>query len=125
MNPVARTKDVLVEELGGECVIYDAQNKKAHNLNPTATWVFRRCDGSTSISEIALRFEQEFSCTNGLELVESAIERLDEANLLVSAQIYSRRSLVTAASALAPVIASMVAPTAFAAKSWKEPKQPK
>lgn len=137
VKPLARKHQIITEQLAGECVVYDAQSKKAYNLNSTVTWIWQHCNGATSVEEMASRFQQDFACDDSLGLVLSGVHQLKAADLLVSSSVedssemplgerkMSRRSVVAAGSALAPVIASILVPTAQAAKSGKEPKEPK
>jgi hypothetical protein len=136
MKPLARRDQLIIEDLVGECVVYDSKNKKAHNLNATLTWIWRQCDGSTDLEEIAMRFEREFGYPDSFDIVLSGIEQLQAAELLVSTVAdaalpasstgpgISRRSVVVAGSALVPSITSILVPTAAAAKS-KPDKKPK
>lgn len=128
MRPLAQKSQLITEEIEGECIVYDTRCKKAHSLNSILTWIWHHCDGSTEVSEIASQFQREFDCSDSLCLVKSGIEQLEAANLLVptilqttsnvtlTEQAMSRRS-ITAASALYPVIASILVPTAAAAMS--------
>jgi hypothetical protein len=126
----AQTDQIFVENLGDECVIYQSGTKKAHSLNPTATWIWRHCDGTTDVDQMVLKFQQEFPCEDAANLVASGIRQLQSANLLItedgtpdsspvvhSGPAMTRRSMVGVSSALMPVIASILVPTAAAAKS--------
>jgi hypothetical protein len=53
MFPLARTDRLTVRELAGETLVYDHQRHKAHCLNAAAALVWRRCDGKTSLDELA------------------------------------------------------------------------
>jgi hypothetical protein len=126
-RPLARTEDILSEEVSGECVLYDRRRKKAHNLNSTLTWIWQKCDGQSSIEEISAAFEQQFVVTNGLSTVLNGLKQLEACNLLESpidvaefapATVpLSRRSVVAAGSVLFPALVSVLAPTPAAAKS--------
>ena len=50
MKPAKRTDGLVVTELQDEVLVYDLERHRAHCLNPTAAFVFRRCDGRTSVS---------------------------------------------------------------------------
>jgi hypothetical protein len=124
-------KRVISEELAGECVLYDGVRKKAHSLNPTLTWIWRRCDGQASIEEMADAFEQQFHVENGLEVVLSGLRLMqsydlledleDMRNLLDANELgMNRRTVIAAGSALLPAMISVMAPTAAAAKSKPE-----
>jgi hypothetical protein len=128
MKPLARKNQLIVEDIIGECVVYDSIHKKAHSLNSTVTWIWHHCDGSTDVEEMALHFEREFGCPDSLDVVISGIQQLEAAHLLVlnpredtlsipPGPVMSRRSVVAAGSALVPVIASILVPTAATAKS--------
>jgi len=78
VKPLARN-NLIVEELAGECVVYDRDSKKAHSLNPTVTWIWRHCDGSTSVDDLALNFEREFGGSDSMDVILSGIQQL-EAN---------------------------------------------
>ena len=131
MKPLARNSQLIVEELAGEYVVYDSNSKKAHTLNSTVTWIWRHCDGSTSVDDMALNFEREFGGSDSMDVILSGIQQLEANNLLVPSTtgeaMMSRRAVVAAGSALAPIIASVLVPTAASAKSVKdkEPKEPK
>jgi len=45
--------DLTVVELDGEAVVYDEATGRLHRLNPTATIIFRLCDGTSTIREMA------------------------------------------------------------------------
>ncbi len=51
-NPRVR-QDVAVVELDGEAVIYDQRHNEFHHLNPAATLIYRLCDGTATITELA------------------------------------------------------------------------
>src|SRR6516225_4369959 len=51
--PHRREKELLIEQLPGETVIYDTSNQKAHCLNPVASLVWQHCDGRTCVEELA------------------------------------------------------------------------
>ena len=128
MKPLARQNQIIVEELVGECIVYDSNLKKAHNLNATLTWIWRHSDGSTSVEDMARDFEWEFGGSNSQDVILSGIQQLEANNLLMPSTtgevMMSRRAVVAAGSALAPIIASVLVPTAASAKSVKD-KDPK
>jgi hypothetical protein len=134
--PAVRTDDLICEEVSGECVIYDGRQKKAHHLNSTLTWIWHRCDGTSSIDTLASAFEKQFNVANGLHVVMSGLEQLETRELLetpleipealvAERAAVSRRSVMVGGSVLMPLVVSMLAPTAEAAKSDKKDKPPK
>ncbi len=58
-GPTAR-RGLRVKEVGDELVILDRRQGKVHQLNHTAGFVWRRCDGSSSVEAIASQVAQVF-----------------------------------------------------------------
>lgn len=127
LSPATRRNDLIAEELLGEFVVYDSERKKAHHLNPTLSWIWKRCDGSQSEALLASAFEQEFKVDNGKEVVSDALQQLLSCELLdVPASAVesaskpagmSRRSLVTSGAFLWPAVLSIAAPAAAVVRS--------
>jgi hypothetical protein len=82
MKPVASNDGLLVRELAEEVVVYDLERHQAHCLNRTAAFVFKQCDGRTSVEEIAGRLQAEFEAPADETLVFQALDQLDGAHLL-------------------------------------------
>jgi hypothetical protein len=118
---VASNDGLLVRELGGELVVYDLERHEAHCLNRTAAFVFKQCDGRTSVSEIASRLRAEFEVPADEDLVWQALDQLDGARLLrhkpapPSGRGFSRRDAVRhvglGVAVLLPAVASILVPT--------------
>jgi hypothetical protein len=124
MSPQARQDGLLVQEVGGELVIYDQQRNHIHSLNPTTALVWRHCDGQTSISRIAALLAEERGLAADEDLVWLALEQLQAARLLQeplpqigAAARVSRREMIArlksigALSFILPVITSITAPS--------------
>jgi hypothetical protein len=122
MRPVASNDGLLVRELAGELVVYDLQRHEAHCLNRTAAFVFRQCDGRSSVAEIAGRLQAELDTAADESLVWQALERLDGARLLAhmpsrppEANGFSRRDVVRrvglGCAVLVPAVSSILVPT--------------
>ncbi len=83
-RPKARTTGVTVVELDGEAVIYDRRPGVLHHLNASATLVYRACDGSSTISEVAADIAEAVG--EPVDRIEpdirAAIRRLRRADLL-------------------------------------------
>ncbi len=47
-----RRKDIVFEDLDQETVIFDAESGKIHALNPTATLVFKQCNGLRGVEHM-------------------------------------------------------------------------
>ncbi len=126
--PKARRSDLITEELKGELLVYDRSNDKAHCLNDTAAFVWGRCDGKTSIANIAGLLEREKKTPVSDEVVWFALDQLEKSHLLQESLArpaelnhISRRTLVKrlgiAAAVTLPLVTSLVAPTAAEAAS--------
>lgn len=126
--PTARTDGLLSEQVGLERVVYDSNNGAAHCLRPVAAAVFARSTGRNPVETIASLVSADLGETVDVEAVEDALAQLREHALLVSPDdagplrvTVSRRTMLrrTAAAggavAAAPLISSIVAPTAYAA----------
>ena len=50
---------MIVEELQDETLVYDLNRHKARCLKRTAALVWGRCDGRTSVSEVAALLEEQ------------------------------------------------------------------
>ena len=117
--PLARTDDLVVEDVDGEVLVYDKRNDQAHCLTREAAMVWRVCDGKASADELATALELD------AERVRFAIEELDSCGLLDSAPIPGvtrreatvRMAKVGGAAAAAPLIYSIMAPTPALAAS--------
>src|SRR6266849_5376674 len=51
--PKARKDKLIIKELDDETLVYDLDRDKAHCLNTTAARVWKHCDGTTTVGEIA------------------------------------------------------------------------
>jgi Coenzyme PQQ synthesis protein D (PqqD) len=120
-NLQARTEGLVIQEMSDEVLVYDLNTNKAHCLNQTAAFVWKKCDGKNSVSDIAGLLENEFNAPVQDDLVWLAIDQLSKDNLLEAKSIVSptaglsRREVVKRiglASVVAlPIVASLIAPT--------------
>ena len=129
LMPRARQDELVVEELQDETLVYDLKRHKARCLNRTAALVWRRCDGQTSVAEVAALLEGQLATPTDEAVVWMALDRLGRAHLLsepvalpADRAEYSRREVVrtlgrAAGISLLPVVASILAPRAAAAAS--------
>lgn len=127
-KPVSRKKDIVIQELNGEVLVYDLKDNKAFCLNETAASVWQMCDGNTSISEISENLSKKLKSDVNEDLVWLAIDQLKTENLIAngddlvsSFEGMNRRDVIKKvglASMIAlPVIAGLVAPAAVSAAS--------
>jgi len=123
-TPLARRNGLVIQETPDEVLVYDLETDKAHCLNQTAAFVWKKCDGKTSVTEIVGQFEKQTGSIIEEDLVWLAIDQLNERKLLeknIASKFTgeSRRSVLKKigfASVVAlPVIASLVAPSAVLA----------
>ena len=122
--PQARSKNLLVEELAEETLVYDLETNKASSLNPTAAMVWRHCDGKTDSAEVARLVAARFNAPESEDLVTLAVGRLAKAGLLEGAAlsnvdtsgitrraVMKKLALTGGLALLLPAIHSIVAPT--------------
>jgi hypothetical protein len=126
--PRARRANLVVKELTDETLVYDEETHEAHCLNQTAAFVWKHCDGRTSVARLGRLLNQETKTARPEQVVWSAIEQLERSHLLESpvrrpADVprMSRRELMRglgiAAAVAVPLVTSIVAPTAAEAAS--------
>lgn len=119
--PKSRTDEIVVQELNGEILVYDLRDNRALCLNETSSAVWRACDGSNSVADIAARVGNE-------DIVWLALSELKKEKLIDSIPVtpsqlegMSRRDVIKkigVGSMIAlPLIAGLVAPTAAHAAS--------
>ena len=130
LMPGARQDELIVEKLPDETLVYDLKRHKAHCLNVTSALVWRRCDGRTTVAEVAALLERELKIPADEAVVWMALDRLGRAHLLkeqvtlpADRTQYSRREVlrtlrrVAGISLLLPVIESIASPLAAAQAS--------
>ena len=118
--PLARKSGLVVQEVPEEVLVYDLDRNKAHCLNMTAAMVWKSCDGSNSVSDIARLVESQAGGAVTEDFVWLAIDQLSENALLETEMksvfgTQSRREVIKKiglASVIGlPIIASLVAPS--------------
>jgi len=128
LKPLARTNQLIVEELPDEVLIYDLDRHKAHHLNHSASIVWKHCDGLATTNEIAEILGRELGSPVGEEFVWLALYELEDALLLqnkikapTAISLMNRRQMAASLSATAllaiPTILSLVGPVAAQAGS--------
>jgi len=65
-----RRADVRVRVVDGETVVFDRRRGLIHHLNPTAHYIWERCDGSATVAAIA----QQLAATFGVEAQTAAAD---------------------------------------------------
>src|SRR6476619_3851393 len=117
-KPRARN-DVVIRELPDELLVYSRHTNSAHCLNATAAFVWKHCDGKTTVAEMSSAVQKQTTLPNTHKLVWMALDRLDSANLLLeriprpaAKKILSRREVIrklgTAALVALPLVTSVI-----------------
>jgi hypothetical protein len=129
-KPRARTSGLVVNALADEVLVYDLARAQAHRLNRVAARVWRQCDGTRTLAEIAAASVADAGAALTPETVAYALAELARAHLLAgpapSGPRLTRRELLQragGAAAAVPLVASIVAPTAADAASCVAPDQ--
>jgi len=120
-HPKARS-GMLIEHVADETIVYDGERQIAHSLNRTASIVWRQCDGTRSVPQLAAALGGELGIAPNESLVEYALDELASAHLLEKGRVSRRGALrritYTASVAIAlPAVLSIVAPTPAMAAS--------
>jgi hypothetical protein len=74
--PKARRSQLVIKELATETLIYDESNHQAHCLNQTAAFVWKHCDGRTSLPALARLLEKETNVSVPEHTVRSPLSNL-------------------------------------------------
>jgi hypothetical protein len=130
VRPVARTQGLVIQELPDEVLVYDLDRDRAHCLNPTAAFVWQRCNGKNTTAQIARTMGREFDCAVDEKIVWLAVDQLGRNHLLdrqpappPSLMGMNRRAMVRALGLAAivavPMVTSIVAPTPSQAATCK------
>jgi hypothetical protein len=132
--PKARQEKIVIKQIADEVLVYDCARDKAHCLNPSAAAVWQRCDGRTTVGEIARLLGTDSQTVNE-NIVWLALAELHRSHLLEEPQRLpqtilgmSRREAVRriglgAAIAL-PLVASITAPMPAQAATCKHNNVP-
>ncbi len=129
MFPKARKNQIRTRELAGETMVYDKERGKAHCLNSTAAFVWRHCDGRTSIPQLAQLLQKELGIKEAQPVVGLALEQLSSRHLLEevlaplsSTARVSRRDVLkklAVAAVSIPLVMTITAKSARASSSFK------
>lgn len=119
INPLARQKDIVIQETPNEVLVFDMNSNKAHCLNASAAFVWKACTGENSVADIAEQFELSGNGSVTEDFVWLAIDQLQDTSLLENEMSprfegQSRRQVIKkigfASMVAVPMIASLVAP---------------
>jgi len=79
--------NIEVRKLGGECLLYDHDAGKIHHMNPTATFIWEKCDECSSKEELQAELKRSFPDvdTDRLENdLNSSLDNFIDLKLMVS-----------------------------------------
>lgn len=130
MIPIARTKKLLIQDLGEEVVVYDQERDAIYCLNSLAARVWYYCDGQNTIEDIAEILTEELEIPVGeqvdsIGMILRSLEELESFHLIeeyiskpIAKSGISRRRMMKktalvsgfAMGTLFPTIKSIVAP---------------
>ena len=79
-----RRSDVRVREVGGETLIFDPQGSLIHQLNHTASYIWERCNGQSTLREITHQVVEAFDVDAQIAAAEltALIRQFHQLNLL-------------------------------------------
>lgn len=119
-GPRMRERDLVVQEVADELLVYDLETNKAHCLNNSAAAVWKLCDGERSVEDISRHFESTRDVVVSADFVWLALDQLADSGLLENAAPYRRfegmsrrkalKSIGLATAVALPIVASIVAP---------------
>lgn len=124
--PNARKDELIVQTLEDETLVYDSKRHRAFCLNRTATLVWDRCDGETSMDQMVSTLNEELGVPANEDMVWLALKQLGTAHLIgetleapeaLKANGYSRRDILkqmgmVGVAVLLPTVITMAAPRA-------------
>ena len=78
---------ITIRIIDEETVVLDSEAEQIHQLNPTASLIWNRCDGQRTAIEIAAELTRCFDVdyATAHEAVDATLRRLDELGLLARA----------------------------------------
>jgi len=128
IRPIARSSDLVVQQIADETLVYDLKTHKAKCLNDTSAMVWKLCDGKRDAVEISMALSAELKTNVDENYVLLAIDQLQKEELLETDENFSiafggvsRRDVIKkvgfAAVVALPVVSSVLAPPASFAQS--------
>ena len=79
-----RVDGLMVRDVGDEVLLLDIESNQVHQLNSTASFIWRNCDDGRSAEEIAILLASEFDVEedSAREDVTRTLRLLRELNVL-------------------------------------------
>ncbi len=86
-TPIARSQNLVVQEMPDEVLVYDLDNNKAHCLNSSAAAIWNSCDGKTKIKDMPKKIQENnaklhYAKLVDLDFINLGLDQLQESNLL-------------------------------------------
>jgi Coenzyme PQQ synthesis protein D (PqqD) len=127
-RPKSRQKDLVIQEMDNEILVYDLSSHRAFCLNEASALVWQACDGKNSISEIAQVVSRTLKSDINEDFVWVAVDRLKKEKLISNGEDItspfsglSRREVIKkigfSTMVALPVVSSLVAPSAVHAQT--------
>ena len=134
-RPKTRNKNIVVQEMEKELLIYDLKDNKAFCLNETSAIIYQLCDGKNSVTEISLELNKLLKQPITEDVVWLALNDFKKENLLAESERFeinfnglSRRQIIKkvglASMVALPLLSAVMAPQAAQAGSCGGPFQP-
>jgi aminopeptidase-like protein len=82
--PTARTKNIVIQQLGKELLLYDLANNKVYCLNETSGLVWQLSDGKKSLTDISRLMREKLKTNVSEDLIWLALEQLKRNDLLAN-----------------------------------------
>ena len=78
------SSNITTRVVEGEVIALDREAGLIHQLNPTAAYIWERCDGETSVAQIAAQLAQAFAIAPEIALrdVGATARQLEAKHLL-------------------------------------------
>jgi len=124
IKPVSRQRELVIQKIDNEFLVYDLRTNKAHHLTETAAFIWQHCDGKNSISDLKTLVENKFDTKINEDFIWLALDQLNRENLLegkIPSYGISRREVLkkigVAAMVALPIVASLSVPNTALATS--------
>ena len=128
IKPLAKTSDILVQQLENELLVYDLKTNKAFCLNETSAMIYQLCDGAKTTADISNLMSRKLKTPVPKDFISLALDSFKKEDLLEESERIeidfnglTRRQVIKQvglASLIAlPIVSSVVAPSAVLAFS--------
>ena len=111
-KPLARSDELIVEEVGDDLLIYDEKTEKAHSLSASAARVWRHCDGTMDAEALGTELDLDPDTTTRalMELEDSGLLDSGPVDGVTRREASKKFAKLGAVAASAPLVYSVVAP---------------